>query len=44
MMRLVEFDPKAVEPALLSGLRDEHEDVRWSARYVMKQLGIDSRD
>ena len=39
-MRLVEFDAVVVEPVLLSGLRDEHEKVRRSARYVMDQFGI----
>jgi HEAT repeat protein len=40
MMRLREFDRERVRPVLLSGLRDTSEDVRWSAQYVLEQLGL----
>jgi HEAT repeat protein len=44
MMRLVEFDAEKVRPTLLMGLNDESEDVRWSADYVLGQLGLSPDD
>jgi HEAT repeat protein len=40
MMRLDEFDLERVEPTLQGGLDDRHEDVRWSARFILFQLGL----
>jgi HEAT repeat protein len=40
MMRLDEFDLERVEPTLQAGLDDPHEDVRWSARFILFQLGL----
>jgi HEAT repeat protein len=40
MMRLDEFDPDRVEPTLRRGLADPNEDVRWSARFILFQLGL----
>lgn len=40
IMRLDEFDPETVEPTLKGGLDDPHEDVRWSARFILFQLGL----
>jgi HEAT repeat protein len=40
VMTLTEFEPQAVESTLRVGLEDEHEDVRWSARFMLFQLGL----
>jgi HEAT repeat protein len=40
VMTLTEFKPKVVESTLRLGLEDENEDVRWSARFVLFQLGL----
>jgi len=40
MMRLDEFDLERVEPILQGGLDDPREDVRWSARFILFQLGL----
>jgi HEAT repeat protein len=39
MMRLVDFDGDVVAPVARRGLEDPSEDVRWSADYVLSQLG-----
>lgn len=39
-MRLDEFDPERVEPTLRRGLADPNEDVLWSARFILFQLGL----
>ena len=39
VMKFVEFDPGDVAGPARAALRDEHEDVRWSARYVLWQTG-----
>lgn len=39
-MRLGEFDPNRVEPTLRRGLADPSDDVRWSARFILFQLGL----
>jgi HEAT repeat protein len=40
-LRLSEFDPSSVEPVLRRLLDDPVEDVRWSARFALDQLGLD---
>jgi HEAT repeat protein len=40
VMRMTEFEPEAVETTLRICLEDEHEDVRWSARFILFQLGL----
>jgi HEAT repeat protein len=40
VMRMTEFEPQAVETTLRICLEDEHEDVRWSARFILFQLGL----
>lgn len=39
-MRLHEFDPRRVVPALISATSDTHPEVRSSARYSLAQLGV----
>lgn len=40
-MRLDEFPLADVEAALREAEKDAHPDVRWSARFVLTQLGLD---
>jgi HEAT repeat protein len=40
VMKMTEFEPQAVETTLRICLEDEHEDVRWSARFILFQLGL----
>jgi HEAT repeat protein len=39
VMKLLEFDPTHVEATARRALEDEHQDVRWSAQYVLWQSG-----
>jgi HEAT repeat protein len=39
-MTLTEFKPQALESTLRVGSEDENDDVRWSALFVLYQLGL----
>jgi HEAT repeat protein len=40
VMRVSDFEPDRVRQILLSALQDGHQEVRWSAKYVLGQLGL----
>jgi len=40
MMRLLDFDRRAVVPIARRGLSDPSADVRWSANFVLFQFGL----